>query len=382
MQIVYRHVSDLIPYVNNARKNDHAVDAVASSIKNYGFKQPIVIDSQGEVVAGHTRLKAAKKLNMEQVPCIIADDLTPAQIKAYRIADNKVAELSEWDMELLKVELEDIEGFTGFEVDELQDLFEDEAKEESFDAEEALNEIEEPVTQRGWIYKLGNHRLMCGDSTSEKDISRLMNGQKSEMLFTDPPYGVNYEGGYLNKRKREKLKNDENEFIFENFLFLVPKFVDGPCYTWYSDSKSKTIINSILEIGTIHANIIWYKTNAKYAALNQQYKQKHEPCLYWKPKNSNLRWIGPTDECTIWEEKRDAINNFHPTQKPTILSERAIKNHNVTKILDLFGGSGSTLISCEKLKKINYTMELDEKYCDVIVKRWEDYTGLKAERIE
>lgn len=388
MQIVYRHVSDLIPYVNNARKNDHAVDAVASSIKNYGFKQPIVIDSQGEVVAGHTRLKAAKKLNMDQVPCIIADDLTPAQIKAYRIADNKVAELSEWDMELLKVELEDIEGFTGFKVDELENLFEEEAKEENFDAEEALNEIVQPVTQRGWIYKLGNHRLMCGDSTNEDDIKKLTNNKKIDMLYTDPPYGVDYQGGHFHsgdvniKNKREKLQNDESDVIYENFIKLIPKFIDGPCYTWFSDSKISTLYREVEKIGKVHALIIWNKTNATYAAINAQYKQKHEPCLYWKPKNSNLRWIGASNECTIWDEKRDSTNNFHPTQKPTILSERAIKNHNVNTILDLFGGSGSTLISCEKLKKINFTMEINEKYCDVIVKRWEDFTGQKAERIE
>ena len=189
MEIVYKLVSELIPYVNNARKNDNAVDAVASSIKNYGFKQPIVIDSFGEVVAGHTRLKAAKKLNMKEVPVIVADDLTPAQVKAYRIADNRVSELAEWDMELLNLELADIEGFTGFEDLEI-DKDEVKGNDDDFNVDDELEEIEEPVTQKGWIYKLGNHRLMCGDSTNEEDVKRLIDNKKIDMILTDPPYGI------------------------------------------------------------------------------------------------------------------------------------------------------------------------------------------------
>ena len=189
MEIVYKLVSELIPYVNNARKNDNAVDAVASSIKNYGFKQPIVIDSFGEVVAGHTRLKAAKKLNMKEVPVIVADDLTPAQVKAYRIADNRVSELAEGDMELLNLELADIEGFTGFEDLEI-DKDEVKGNDDDFNVDDELEEIEEPVTQKGWIYKLGNHRLMCGDSTNEEDVKRLIDNKKIDMILTDPPYGI------------------------------------------------------------------------------------------------------------------------------------------------------------------------------------------------
>jgi ParB-like chromosome segregation protein Spo0J len=189
MEIVMRKTDELIPYVNNARKNDHAVDAVASSIKNYGFKQPIVIDGQGEVVAGHTRLKAAKKLGLKEVPVIVANDLTPAQVKAYRIADNRVGELAEWDMELLQLELADIEEFTGFEDLELPDEVE-KGNDDDFDADAELEQIDEPITQRGWIYKLGNHRLMCGDSTSEEDVKRLVNGNEMDMILTDPPYGI------------------------------------------------------------------------------------------------------------------------------------------------------------------------------------------------
>jgi len=390
MQIVYRHVSDLIPYVNNARKNDHAVDAVASSIKNYGFKQPIVIDSQGEVIAGHTRLKAAKKLNMEQVPCIIADDLTPAQIKAYRIADNRVGELAEWDMELLKVELEDINDFTGFE---LEDIFDDNLsdKEENFDVDNAMEEITEPITQKGYIYKLGNHRLMCGDSTNENDIKKLMNGKKADMVFTDPPYGVVYMGGH-NIKKRDGIKNDElqGEELTDLFYLSLKNAINftkdhSAFYIWYANGKAVETFNSFNKLSLkVRAVLCWYKVNSGLGAFMSQYIPNYEPCIYAYKTNCSPQWFGATNEKTVWELKKENINEFHPTQKPIELSEKAIKNSSKENdiILDLFGGSGATMIGCEKTKRNCFMMELDEKYCDVIVKRWEDFTGLKAERIE
>lgn len=363
MQIVMKNINELIPYVNNARKNDHAVDAVASSIKNYGFKQPIVIDSHGEVVAGHTRLKAAKKLNMEQVPCIVADDLTPAQIKAYRIADNKVAELSEWDMELLKVELEDIEGFTGFEVDELQDLFEDEAKEENFDAKEASNEIVEPVTQRGWIYKLGNHRLMCGDSTNKSDVKKLMNGITPDLIHTDPPYGMNAvsKSGVLKEKYKIDIIGDDNVNVAKESFKLI--------YSLYPNAKQ-----------------IWWGANYYSSVLPDS-----ECWLVWDKNNGEsdqtdceLAWANFRSVVRQFTQASEKNNRVHPTQKPVSLMEWIVKRFNLTSetIADFFGGSGSTLIAAEKHKKKCFIMEFDPKFCDVIVKRWEDYTGLKAERIE
>lgn len=372
MQIVLRKIDELIPYVNNARKNDHAVDAVASSIKNYGFKQPIVIDSHGEVIAGHTRLKAAKKLGLKDVPVIVADDLTPAQVKAYRIADNRVGELAEWDMELLKVELEDIEGFTGFEVDELQDLFEDEAKEENFDAEEAFNEIKEPVTKRGWIYRLGNHRLMCGDSTNEEDVAKLMNGQKVDMVFTDPPYNVSFNGrsGNFDVIKNDNLEKTDFENFINKVINVIYKLNVENYYIWCNWNFYSVLQKKL----PYKACIVWAKN---VFGLGIGYRHQHEFCLFHGKIDENIK-----NESDLWEIKKDS-NYVHPTQKPVELSERALKNHkNAKNIIDLFGGSGSTLIGCEKTNRNCFMMELDEKYCDVIVKRWEDYTGLKAERIE
>lgn len=253
------------------------------------------------------------------------------------------------------------------------------------------NEVPEPPknpkTKRGNVYQLGNHRLMCGDSTMIDDVEKLMNGEKAEMLFTDPPYGVNYEGGHFHSgdvnivRKREKLAADESAEIYKEVSPIIEMFVDGPCYTWFASTKAKCVIEAIEAIeaiGTLSAMLVWHKTNAKYGAMNAQYKQRHEPCFYWKPKKSTLRWCGASTESTLWEVKRDGTNEFHPTQKPVELAERALKNHTAKNVLDLFGGSGSTLIAAEKVGRPSFLMELSEKYCDVIVSRWEKYTGKKA----
>ena len=382
MQIVIKKVSELIPYVNNARKNDQAVDAVASSIKNYGFKQPIVIDSQGEVIAGHTRLKASQKLGLDEVPCVIADDLTPAQVKAYRIADNKVSELSEWDYDLLKLELEDIEGFTGFEVEELENLFEDdkEEKEENFDLDEALNETSEPITKRGWIYKLGNHRLMCGDSTNDEDVARLMNGQKADMVFTDPPYGYSYQSNSRTSTKKfDVIKNDD--VILIEFINLIPKYNNGFIFIWTTWKVISEWFEATNKLGKMSNMIIWDKGGGGIGDLKKTFSTDYEIALVFNNDNEITgKRIG-----SVWNISKDNPNKYiHPTQKPVELSKMAIEN--VTNkndiVLDFFGGSGSTLIGCEQTNRSCYMMELDEKYCDVIVKRWEDYTGQKAERIE
>lgn len=386
LKIEYMNVNDLIPYINNPRKNDDAVGKVASSIKNFGFKNPIIVDKGNEIIAGHTRLKAAKKLGLEEVPVIKAEDLNEAQVKAFRIADNKTGELAEWDFELLENELEELklEDFdlelTGFDFDELDELFQDgeyiETEEDDFEIEEPEN----PISKRGDIWLLGRHKLMCGDCTSREDIKILMAEEKADMLFTDPPYGVNYTGGHFHsgdvniKRPREKLIADDTANIYREFLPVVLPFVDGPCYMWFADTKGKEVYNALHESNTeIHALLIWHKVNATYAAMNAQYKQRHEPCLYFKPKGSTLRWIGPTTESTVWEIKKDAVNEYHPTQKPIALAAKAVKNHDVRVVLDVFGGSGSTLVACEQLNRICYMMELDEKYVDVIVDRYINY---------
>jgi DNA modification methylase len=250
------------------------------------------------------------------------------------------------------------------------------------------DEVPEEVETRckpGDLWILGRHRLLCGDSTKADDVARLMDGDVAEMMFTDPPYGVNYEGGHFHsgdvniKRKREKLADDDSTAIYTDFLPVALSAVDGPCYMWFAGSKARDIYNAVYDNGCeVHTLIIWNKTNATYAAMNAQYKPRHEPCLYFKPKGSTLRWCGSTTEATVWDQARDGINEFHPTQKPIALASKAIGNHDAKTVLEMFGGSGSTLIACEQLGRKCYAMEISPKYCDVIIQRWENATGQKA----
>jgi len=340
--------------------------------------RPIVVDPDFVVLGGNMRLKAAQLAGLTEVPVYVAS-WEEAKNKEFIIKDNLA--FGEWDWDMLANE---------WDAEELDDWgldvpLEEEPTEGLTDADDVPEVPEEPTTKPGDLWLLGEHRLLCGDSTKAEDVERLMDGEKADMAFTDPPYGVNYEGGHFHsgdvniKRKREKLANDSDDQIYTDIIPLIAAFCNGPCYTWFADTKPLKLYQAVEAIGHIHALIIWHKTNATYAAMNAQYKQRHEPCLYWKPKGSNLRWCGPSNEATIWEMKRDATNNFHPTQKPVELAERALKNHNAKNVLDLFLGSGSTLIAAEKTGRKCYGMELDPKYCDVIVKRWEDFTGKKAE---
>jgi DNA modification methylase len=213
-----------------------------------------------------------------------------------------------------------------------------------------------------------------------------MDGQKADMMFTDPPYGVDYSGGIQFQKdgtattnNREKLKNDDSTAIYTDFLPVALSVVDGPCYMWFADSKARDVYNAVHDNqGEVHALIIWHKTNAKYAAMNAQYKQRHEPCLYFKPKGSTLRWCGSSTEATVWSEERDGVNEFHPTQKPVKLAAKAIGNHKAGTVLDMFCGSGSTVIAAEQAGRQCFAMELNPAYVDVAVKRWQDFTGKKA----
>lgn len=380
MNIIQRELDSIRPYAANAKKHDATqVANVAESIRKYGFVQPIVIDRDGVIVIGHCRALAAKKLGMKEVPCVCVDDLTPEQVKALRIVDNKSNE-SPWDFDLLSAELPEID-LSDFEFDfgiddeeEETEIVEDEAPEVDEDAE--------PIAKLGDIWQLGRHRLMCGDSTDKATVELLMDGKKADMVFTDPPYGVSYTGGLqfkngtVEKNNREMIKNDDVD-IYEDVFRILSQFSNGACYVWFADTKAATLYNAAEKYGEIHALIIWVK-NGGYGALNANYKQKHEPCLYWKPKNAKLNFCGATTETTVWEVNKDGVNEYHPTQKPIALPAKAISNHDVETVLDLFGGSGSTLIACEQLNRTCYMMELDPKYCDVIIKRWETLTGEKA----
>ena len=367
----------------NARKHSaRNLEAIAASLLKFGQRKPLVVH-RGVVLAGNGTLEAARSLGWTEIDVAeVPDDWDMDTAKAYALADNRTAELAEWDeSELAKqlLELQDADWDItelGFDIPALADI-------ESGDEDEIPEPPVEPKTKLGDIYQLGRHRLMCGDSTDEATVNRLMDGVKADMVFTDPPYGVEYTGGMQFKdgkvetKSREMIKNDDVD-IYQDVMRVLSEFSNGPCYIWFADTKAAKLYEAAEKYGDIHALLIWVK-NGGYGALNANYKQKHEPCLYWKPKGKTLNFAGATTETTIWEIDKDGKNKLHPTQKPVALATKAISNHNSKTVLDLFGGSGATLIAAEQLNRICYMMELDPKYCDVIVTRWENLTGLKAE---
>lgn len=374
-------IVELKPYGKNAKKHPkQQVELIAASIKRFGFDSPIIVDKNNEIIAGHGRLEAAKLLGLEEVPTIKKESLTPAEVKAYRLADNKIAE-SEWDIGLALEDLKELDeellSLTGFSQDLLV---------EPDEKDDVVPENAPTIAQEGDIWQLGQHRVMCGDSTSLEAVQRLMEGKKADMVFTDPPYGVDYSGGIqftkqgVKKEQRERLIADSTADIYSLVVPILASICNGPIYIWFSDTQALPVYQAVEAVGDIHALLIW-KKNGGYAAMNSNYKQKHEPCLYWKAKGNKLNFVGATTETTIWEIDKDGINKLHPTQKPVALSVKAILNHSAGLIVDLFLGSGSTIIGCEKTNRICYGMELDPKYVDVIIKRWEDYTGQKAVKV-
>ena len=367
----------ITPYSLNAKKHPKKqIEQVANSIKEFGMNQPIVVDKQGVIIVGHGRYEALQSLGWEvKDEWVKVVDLTEEQAKAYRLADNKLNE-SDWDMNLVVEELkglsEEMLDLTGFDSDLII---------EPDEKDDEVPEIpEEPQSKLRDLYELGNHRVLCGDSTKIEDVERLMDGKKADMVFTDPPYGVDYDGGIqftkdgVKTGQRDKLIADDSEDIYAGSIPIMALFCDGPIYTWFADTKAKTIYTEIEKVGDLHSLIIWEK-NGGYGAMNANYKQKHEPCLYWKAKGKKLNFVGATTETTIWKIDKDGKNKLHPTQKPVELSQKAIMNHSAGLILDLLLGSGATMIACEKLNRQCYGMELDPKYIDVIVQRYVDYTG-------
>lgn len=397
MQIITKKLSDLRPYARNPRKNDQAVDAVANSIREFGFKVPIVIDKNGEIIAGHTRYKAAKKMKLEEIPCIIADDLTEEQIKAFRLADNKVGELADWDFDLLSDELDgildiDMSEF-GFGLDipgEDKEIIEDD-----FDA----TPPEEPVARFGQIYKLGRHRLMCGDSTDPECVKKLMDGEKADLVFTDPPYNVNYasKNKFLNKidngnRIQDDIENDNydsDEEVCEKLW--KPAFrnmrdnAKDYCSIYVTMPQGGAHMMMMMEAASegwkVKHELIWVKNN--HVLGRTDYFYKHEPIMFGWAETHKFYGKGQFNK-SVWEIDKPAKSDLHPTMKPIRLIENAILNSSAENdcVMDLFGGSGSTLIACEQLNRTCYMMEYDPKYVDVIIKRWEDFTGEKAELIE
>jgi DNA modification methylase len=365
------------------------VAQIAASIKEFGWTNPILVDGDNGIIAGHGRLMAARKLGHKEVPTIELKDLTETQKKAYIIADNRLALNAGWDNEMLTIELNDLlaDGFAldilGFDPKEIAALLDPEMMEGLTDEDAVPEAPEEPKTRLGDIYQLGNHRLMCGDSTSIDAVDKLMDGQKADMVFTDPPYGVDYDGGHASDKRRTKLENDDKTHMYAGALpiaYMASK--DGAAlYLWFADRFAKDVLSALDECNfQVRTWIIWNKNLAQFGAIGAQYKTKHEPCIYAFKKGKAPFWNGPNNEVTVWDVKRHSKNEFHPTQKPVELPVRAMENSSKggDTVLDLFGGSGSTLIACEKINRHARLMELDPKYCDVIVKRWEDFTGKKA----
>jgi len=384
-------LSEIIQYENNPRNNDAAVDKVSESIKEFGFKVPIIVDKDNIIIAGHTRYKAAVNLGLEIVPVIKADDLTEQQVKAFRIMDNKSSEFATWNYEALLKEMESLElddynlDLTGFDLSELEQL-EDKynpkeiEEDEDFNIEEQLENIEEPISKRGDIWLLGNNRLLCGDSTLKEDVEKLMNGHKANLVFTDPPYNVNYEGSTADKLTIANDNMSQNEFyeflskVFNNYYENMEE--GASIYVCHADCQGENFRRAYREAGLKLAEcIIWVKNS--FVIGRQDYHWRHEPILYgWKEGKAHY-FIDDRTQDTVWEIPKPVRNAEHPTMKPLALCARGIRNSSKPNniVVDLFGGSGSTLMAAAELNRICYTMELDEKYVDVIVLRYINQYG-------
>ena len=412
-------IKKLKPYEKNPRKNKKAVEAVANSIKEFGFKVPIVIDKENVIVCGHTRFKAAQQLGIETVPCVVADDLTDEQTKAFRLADNKTAELADWDFDLLETEIENLDDIDmslfGFDVDEGEESL------AGITEDEFCEDISAPATAKaGDLWKLGGHFLFCGDATKREDVGFLMQGNLANLVVTDPPYNVAYEG-----RTKDKLtiQNDSmKESEFYDFLFAAfcniqnVLLTGGVFYIYYASAKVVNFVSAATAAGLrVSQHLIWVKNI--FAAGFQDYRWKHEPILYGWKEGAAHTWNGKRNKGTVLEEvdfgdlkskpkefllkyieefnmliktseietdiiceNKPMANRIHPTMKPVKLLARNITNSSNLGdiVLDVFGGSGSTLIACEQTGRRCFMMEYDPKYCDAIIRRWEEFTGEKA----
>jgi DNA modification methylase len=382
-ELEYVSIDALIPYARNSRTHSDAqVAQIAASIKEFGFTNPVLIDETGGIIAGHGRTMAARKLQMDKVPCLRLSYLTEAQKKAYVIADNKLALNAGWDDEMLKVELSELKdldfdlALTGFDIDELNNLLEPEQVEGLTDEDAVPEAPEIHVTVEGDVWILGNHRLMCGDSTSIDAVDKLMNGQKADMVFTDPPYGVDYKG--INNDDRSGLE-DLLRGAFGNYLSTSKS--GAACYVFHSDKCADIFHLVFREFFHFSSMIIWAKNSLTLSRTD--YQSQHEPCLYGWMKDGTHSFYGDRKQVSVWKFDKERVEG-HTTPKPVALIERALQNSSKggDVISDFFGGSGSTLIACEKNGRVARIMELDPKYCDVIVKRWQDFTGKTATHAE
>ena len=435
-------IDKLVPYARNSRTHSpEQIKQIQASIREFGFVNPVLIDGKFNIIAGHGRVLAAKTEGLKEVPCVLVEHLTEAQKKAYILADNKLALNAGWDMEMLKIEIGELKeldfdiGLIGFDGDEIDLIFkqEEEVEEDDFDVDQALSEIVEPITKRGDIWQLGKHRVMCGDATIQTDVDKLMDGELGDMVFTDPPYNVDYEGG---TDLALKIKNDSMsdskfyQFLLDAYVCMSSAVKPGSgIYVCHADSEGVNFRKAMKDAGwELKQCIIWVK-NALVMG-RQDHHWKHEPILYgWKPGAAH-RWYGGRKQTTviepgdgvavnklkdgyqltvnsglkrlvinipqyevvditddagtsIWNVDKPHRNGEHPTMKPLKLCAKAINNSSKIDdiVVDTFGGSGSTLMAAEQLNRRCFTMELDPVYVDVIIRRWEEFTGQKAELI-
>lgn len=389
-----RSISSIIPYARNSRTHsDEQVAQIAASINEWGFTNPILIDIDGEIIAGHGRLLAAQKLGLKEVPCITAVGWSDAQKKAYVIADNKLALNAGWDNDMLAIEfgeLKDLDfnlDLIGFDSDELANILK-EPETEGLTDEDAVPEAPEvPVTVEGDVWVMGKHRLICGDSTAIDTVEKVM-PETANMVFTDPPYLMDFSGGIHadgsksfnashGKIKNDKMSKEEGDNFLDEINSIIKLKVDGAFYITFYRLGIDQYYASFNRVGLkCRSLIIWDKGN--HTLSNSDYMSMYEPMFYgWV---NNHKFYGGKNGMDIWRIKRTAKNDLHPTMKPVELCEKAIEDGSQMNgiVLDLFGGSGSTLIACEKKNRICRMMELDPKYCDVIVKRWQEFTGKSA----
>jgi DNA modification methylase len=398
LQIEYVLATDLVPYENNSRTHSQQqVDQIKRSMTEFGFTNPILVDEHNGIIAGHGRLQAAQELGIKLVPTITLKGLTEAQRKAYVIADNQLALNAGWDLDTLKSELltlKDVDydlTLMGFDNDFLNGILQD--VEEGKTDEDAVPEAPEtPVTVLGDIWVLGNHRLMCGDSTSIDAVDRLMDGQLPNTMVTDPPYGVSLDQSWRDKALGPKALGKGNPNIVENdgradWYDVWAIFAGNVAYVWHASSFTDVVMESLRRAGfDVKQQIIWNKSVMVMG--RSDYHFKHEPCWYAVRKGKTHNWIGDRKQTTIWDaappnhimggSKEDKTS--HPTQKPAALYEKAFLNHTNAGeyTYEPFGGSGTAIIVCEKIGRRSLTMELDPKYCDVIITRWQDFTGKQA----
>jgi DNA modification methylase len=389
-QVQIWHIDRLVFYARNPRKNDAAVDRMCGSIREFGFKVPVLARSDGEVVDGHLRLKAARKLGIAEIPVILCDDWTPAQVKAFRLLVNRSVNWADWDTELLSLELLDLKGLdfdlslTGFDLTEIEAYMTCTEPSYGLTDEDAVPEPSEvPVSAAGDLWQLGDHRLLCGDATATADATKLMAGQTADLVFSDPPYNCAYEGYTKDKLTIQGDRMSDADFKqFLELAFRSFRSVLKPgasLYICHPSSLQREFQNAMEGAGfEVRCQIIWAKNT--FAWGFGRYKFQHEPIFYCHVTGHKDQWYGDKSQSTLWQEKKPAANRLHPTMKPVELVERALLNSSKAGdvVADFFGGSGSTLIACERRSRKARLMELDPRYADVIIRRWQEYTGKAA----